>query len=1078
MFVTHFFLSGQKRWFALKDGTLLWFKEAQTSASTVTKENCAGSLLLRDGCQVRRVQDKSSLVVVTPTGKPYELVAYDNPTRDVWLTYLTEACGGVRARAPTIKTTPQKLKGWLKRKGGPGKLKPWKKVFAAQQDSELNFFDSDDVSKPAIASVNLFDISSVDVTYDDGISPTFEVRTTQGGIQYLCALSEEDLEFWTAGLAQFWEQKKARGASKGKASGPAAFVPAKVSQEVRMSDTLIVKAPLSDAAEVEKRNQVLDALENSSDEDVVTKTHGSTGGGSGHGVGGTGGGGGGGGGEPDEDFDSLMDALGSEKHKLSQRASALSSSASTMGGVSHAGASVVSDEELKEMESASKERMQSARKPTVIKTDTALSEFSASGKLTRKEAGSPKPEDPQRSRSKTEIQRRLAEKEKELNNAKPKADEEDLDRLSAILAEESDDPFVDSKPKPVPPAVSAKPKGPLAALATAATAPRSSGWSDDDEVTAKPAVPSKKSGAWSDDGEKQLTQSSEKPKASWSDEDDEVVAPQLKTALSKASTKSVAAATPAKPSIPMVDKDDDDVFGDAKEPIRAPKKNSVDDDFDGLNAIPSFGFSDDEDFGTTAATTKQPAKAAAVATVALKKSSSAVASVVPAKKSVSSEPAPSSSSSSSSASSKVVPKKNVVRKRVRKAKQSGPWVVGDRVMAQFEEDELWYKSKVVKVTGGRCTVEFLGYGNTQLCTEDQMLPIPDDELSEGDEIEELVEEEDEQSKKANMDADALFNQELDSMLSLPPKVRTKRKRGGKKTKFSCFNFFFFQPADDYSSEEFEQIKKPAPNDSDEDDLPVPPPPPDDSDEDEDVEVAAPAPVLKKAQSSEGSSSVNDRKAAVAKSQSGPDCDKIGLFEAASRGDLKTVTALVTEGKVYVDYQKRKQPVGWSALHFAVQSGQEAIVAFLLKQGADPNLRDGRERPPLHKAVASEEAKPGVVKKLLEAKADVFAVNDCGDNVLHEARSPECVEVVFKSLSVGQRKQLLSAHGQDGATPLHRAVGRGREISEMFVDTYPESVEEQDALGETPLFAAVKKKGKKKDWKMFVKKKKLGERTET
>jgi hypothetical protein len=69
-------------------------------------------------------QDKSSLMVVTPTGKPYELVAFDNGSRsakyhsfvvslfcfrDVWLNYLQEACGGVRARAPTIKS-PQKLK--------------------------------------------------------------------------------------------------------------------------------------------------------------------------------------------------------------------------------------------------------------------------------------------------------------------------------------------------------------------------------------------------------------------------------------------------------------------------------------------------------------------------------------------------------------------------------------------------------------------------------------------------------------------------------------------------------------------------------------------------------------------------------------------------------------------------------------------------------------------------------------------------------------------------------------------------------------------------------------------------------
>jgi ankyrin repeat protein len=165
------------------------------------------------------------------------------------------------------------------------------------------------------------------------------------------------------------------------------------------------------------------------------------------------------------------------------------------------------------------------------------------------------------------------------------------------------------------------------------------------------------------------------------------------------------------------------------------------------------------------------------------------------------------------------------------------------------------------------------------------------------------------------------------------------------------------------------VSKPA-GDSD-DDLPVPPPPPD---EDSDEEEVAPPPPLKK----DSAVSAKDRKAAVEASQKGPDHDKSGLFEAATRGDLATVTALVGGGKVYVDYQKRKQPVGWSALHFAVQSGQEAVVAYLLKNGADVNLRDGRLRTPLHKALGTEDAKVGIVKKLLEAKVCICAfVSDCG-----------------------------------------------------------------------------------------------------
>lgn len=103
----------------------------------------------------------------------------------------------------------------------------------------------------------------------------------------------------------------------------------------------------------------------------------------------------------------------------------------------------------------------------------------------------------------------------------------------------------------------------------------------------------------------------------------------------------------------------------------------------------------------------------------------------------------------------------------------------------------------------------------------------------------------------------------------------------------------------------------------------------------------------------------------------------------------------------------------------------------------------------------------------------MAVNDAGDNVLHEARSAECVEVrdclvflsifltlvssqvLFKGLSSQQRRQLLAGRGQDGALPLHRAAARGREVAEMYVDTYPEGLHERDQLGETPLFVAVR-----------------------
>jgi hypothetical protein len=740
--------------------------------------------------------------------------------------------------------------GWLKKKAGAGKLKPWKKLYAAQQDNELVFFESEDINKPSVASVNLFDISNVDVTYEDGVSPTFEVRTSQGVI-YLCALSEEDLEYWTAGLAQFWEQKKGRGGSKAK--GPPA-----VGAEVRVSETLIVKGSVLESNE--ERKQVLDALENTSDEDeedeaAKTRTK----------SGAAGAGAGAGAGEADEDFDSLMDALGSEKSKL------IVQRTSEQTGRRADDRDEEDEDSVKEMETASKERMQSSRKPTVIRTETALSEFSASGKLTRKESPAASPVvEAGRSRSKTEIQRRLAQKEQEMKQKKL-SEEMAGEELDGLLLDD-EDPFADDEKKP---------------LMKQQPAKVSSG------AVPKAMIPAKKE--------------PQQPK--------------------QEQVKEVA-----KPAV-VVSTDEEDM-GDSK------KKNAKqldDDDFDALSVIPSFGFSDEDDFLPAKVVGKKEAKV-------VEKEEPAVAPAKPTvppkpemtkesppaeKKKMRDVPAPPTKSvvieKKMDVVVAVVPPK-IVKKRVRRAKACGPWVVGDRVMAQFEDDELWYKSYVRKVVKGVVHVEFLGYGNVQACTDETILPIPEDELSEGDEVEvDVVAEvasatkQQEQKKmkeeqaKQTRDADELFNQELDSMLSLPPK-----------------------PSDDYSSEEFEHITKMAARGSDEEeeDLPVPPPPPEDSDEEEES-------VLLSKSNNNGTASAAQRKVAVAASQKGPDFDKSGLFEASSRGDVKSVVAILADGKVFCDYQRRKQPQGWSALHFAAQSGQDAVVKRLLERGADPNLQVGR-----------------------------------------------------------------------------------------------------------------------------------------
>lgn len=108
------------------------------------------------------------------------------------------------------------------------------------------------------------------------------------------------------------------------------------------------------------------------------------------------------------------------------------------------------------------------------------------------------------------------------------------------------------------------------------------------------------------------------------------------------------------------------------------------------------------------------------------------------------------------------------------------------------------------------------------------------------------------------------------------------------------------------------------------------------------------------------------------------------------------------------------------------------VRELLAQGADPNVRDGELRAPLHQAVLGGSV--GLLGLLLESGADPNAKDNQGFTPLHFAVQESLPEIA--RILVGRGAD-PNAVDEDGNSALHRAIlsGRGRDdIARMLLDS--------------------------------------------
>ncbi len=167
-------------------------------------------------------------------------------------------------------------------------------------------------------------------------------------------------------------------------------------------------------------------------------------------------------------------------------------------------------------------------------------------------------------------------------------------------------------------------------------------------------------------------------------------------------------------------------------------------------------------------------------------------------------------------------------------------------------------------------------------------------------------------------------------------------------------------------------------------------------------------------------------------------DYVQLLQAAGKGDLPTIAALLDDG---ADPNWTHPHVGHTALYNACTSDKPDAVRVLLKRGADPNFRmsyhspvDGREE---NDVVALMYARsPDVVIALVSRGADVNAADGNGLTSLIRACHWGKYGVV-RALLDGRADASLQT--KDGRTALDVAAARIDDYRSMAVGANSDAI---------------------------------------
>ena len=172
----------------------------------------------------------------------------------------------------------------------------------------------------------------------------------------------------------------------------------------------------------------------------------------------------------------------------------------------------------------------------------------------------------------------------------------------------------------------------------------------------------------------------------------------------------------------------------------------------------------------------------------------------------------------------------------------------------------------------------------------------------------------------------------------------------------------------------------------------------------------------------------------------------GIFDAAARGDARTLRALVTLGGADAN---AADALGRAPVWIAARGGHAAAVRALAACGADVRAADENGRTPVFAAAANGHTQT-VLALLLEFGADVNAADENGRTPVFAAAESGDAEMV-RTLVLCDAD--VSAADENGWTPVLTAAANGHTETVRALAARGADESAADENGWTPVFAA-------------------------